>query len=154
MPVQGKGRLCGTVGCNVSLEGRSANARYCRACSLLRKRASSNAPKRSSPATLEKQAKARKSLRPFDHEVSGKKYAGETHKAKTVLCGTCGGMSWRRDTCTALGVLCCVECRLRYEPEPPMPRMSVLGSSAGTAVRAGALYGAERLEGGGHHGKK
>lgn len=87
------------------------------------------------------------------NSVDGKR-SGEAPKTKTALCGTCGGMSWRRDSCTALGVLCCVECRLRYEPEPSPPRISVLGSSAGTAVNEGRLYGAQMIEGASHHGKK
>jgi hypothetical protein len=95
--------------------------------------------------------KARKSLAPNEHRVSAQ---FEPVKARHQhICGTCAGMpsaraldrldDWRRP----IGVLAedrrvvCRECEQPYGDDPPLKRCSVLGSSAGTAVRAAAIHG-------------
>lgn len=93
-----------------------------------------------------RQSPDRKSVDQGAHRVNSRvKRDGSGLKEKEVLCKHCFNMSWvRKDICGGCGGL--------YAPEPPSQRAEPLGSSMGTTVGQGKLYGYSGI-GGGHHAK-
>lgn len=144
-------RLC-ACGCERGIGYLQAHAKYHPVCKVAIDRDRQLAQRR---ARLKLRPRTRT---PYANFVKADRPVAERNPQR--LCKICFGMAWARmptrfgesgpsihGVADATGVLC-RGCGLAYSPEPPPERMSVLGSSAGTAVREGQLHGVQHVASG------
>lgn len=133
-------------GCAQSIAHLHVNTRFHPACSARR--------------SLERKRAERKLrlARPARNYVRKEHAERPPRDPRVVQCGTCCDLPWARSERRLDhdlnpigirgpdGVVRCRECGASYEAEPAPERGSVIHSSAGTAVRSGALYGYGKKE--------
>lgn len=152
-PERDLNRVC-ACGCERGIGYLPTHAKYHPVCKVEidRKRQADLA--RDRPKRVRRKRETIKSASPWSNFVQQDPH--NRHRQKT-LCKICFGMPWCRSSNrfgesgpSLLGVadesgVRCRGCGEAYSPEPPPERVSVLGSSAGLAVREGKLHGMQHV---------
>lgn len=137
---------CCECGCGASLVGLPVSTRFAPACA-----------KRRHEERIRRLRKERLRSAAPRHPVE-RNPPEASPRAPQAKCSACGGMPWAREvdrydeywrpvavvpphTSPVAPPPVCRTCGGQYGNAPPLPRPSVLGSSAGTAARAAATHG-------------
>ncbi len=157
MAAQPIGRYCACL-CGESIDHMRSDAKYspeCRArVDLEKKREYDKQRQGRRKKTSPHEASQRQSVNQRQVFV-WRSHAADAPNRRQVLCKVCYGMPWARlqnrredardgffgPSVVPAGSVHCRGCNEPYSPEPAPEPCSVLGSSAGTAARAGELHG-------------